>query len=477
MEGKGIGMRVIDRLLSLGTEKNDDIQKTQLTRQVNGLNLFFVFVAAGGAALVLFAIPKPGFLVVVQLCAALAYLGGLVLSSRGQLNLARRTTIYVFELQMFFLIMLTNVSTSGVLFVVIIYPLLAALFGVSRFQHMAISFLQVAAIFILHLFYPELESGIMSFYSLDSSATLAMTLISLFLIPLISAVVIDMFFRENMRAHKKMKGLLNEITVTNRKLEVYAERLRDESQRLQAEVNIARKIQTMVLPSAEEIDRVRSLEISCMMMTAAEVGGDYYDVIDIGDTVTIGIGDVTGHGLSSGIIMLMAQTVIRTLAEMRITDPNVLLNTVNSVLYANIHRINEDRNMTLALLTYRDGRFVVTGQHESFVVLRTSGAIEILDTMELGFYVGLMPDISGKVGRMEIVLEPGDLLLLYSDGITEAMAPEGEQFGLERICATVRKYAGLPTGKIVAKFMKDVCNFMGDSEIQDDISLVVIRQK
>jgi serine phosphatase RsbU (regulator of sigma subunit) len=464
-------------LLCLGTDKKDDIQKTQLVRQVNGLNLFFALVAPSTALLVWFYIPHSAFLVTVQICAAVAYVFCIWLTSRGYVQSVRNITIYVFELQMFSAIMLTNVSASGVLFVVIIYPLLAALFEVSRFQHMTISFVQVIAVYVLHIFFPGIERRIMSFYSLDASATTIMTIMCLFVIPLISTVVIDLFFRENMLARKKLKALVSEITVSNRKLEIYAERLRDESLRLQEEVNIARKIQTMVLPSVDEIDKIELLEISCMMMTADEVGGDYYDVIPLDDTVTIGIGDVTGHGLSSGIIMMMAQTVIRTLAEMRVSDPSILMNVVNRVLYANIHRIREDRNMTLALITYRDRRFVVTGQHESVIILRKDGRNEIVDTMDLGFYVGLMPDISDKIGQLDIALESGDLMILYSDGITEAENPAGVQFGQELIVSTMRKYTGLPTQKIVSKFMKDLCNYMGDSIIQDDISLVVIRQK
>ncbi len=470
-------MKVIESLLSLGTSEQDDIQVTQLARQVNGLNLFFTFVAASGALLVGFTIPHPGLLIAVQVTAAFAYLFCLLLSARGYRTFVRRITIYIFELQMFFIIILTNVSTSGVLFVVIIYPLLAALFEVSRFKHMVISFVEVIIIFLIHFLLPDLELSIKRFYSLDPSATTVMTIISLFLIPFISAVVIDLFFRENLNARKKLRGLVNEITLSNKKLEIYAERLRDESMRLQAEVNIARKIQTMVLPSVEETESVHLLEISCIMMTADEVGGDYYDVIRIDDTITIGIGDVTGHGLSSGVIMLMAQTVIRTMAEMKITNPAVLMNIINRVLYANIHRIKEDRNMTLALITYKNKKFVVTGQHESVILIRTSGQVEIIDTMDLGFYVGLIEDITDKIGQIEIGLEPGDLMVLYSDGITEAENREGIQFGQNAVCETIKKYALFPTEKIIGKFMKDLCNYIGDSIIQDDISLVVIKQK
>lgn len=470
-------MNLIDRFLSLGTRAQDDIQTVRLTRQVNGLNIFYTLVASAAAVMIGLFIPHPEFLMVVQICATVIYVACLILTARGYLQFVRGITIHIFELQMFFAILLTNAWASGVLFVVIVYPVLAALVEVSRLRHLIISLVQIATIFILHFGFPDLETRIRSFYSLEPAASDVITTMSLLMIPFIATVIIEIIFRENLLAREKQKHLLNEITISNRQLGIYAERLRDESQRLLAEVNIARKIQTMVLPSAEEIEQVHLLEIAGMMITADEVGGDYYDVIKVDDTITIGIGDVTGHGLSSGIIMLMAQTVVRTMAEMKVSDPHVMMNIVNRVLYANIQRIKEDRNMTLALITYQNGRFVVTGQHESVIVVRTSGAVEIIDTMDLGFYVGLMPDISANINHREISLQPGDLMVLYSDGITEAENLAGEQFGLELICAGIKRYADLPTAKIASKFMKDLFNYMGDSIIQDDISLVVIRQK
>lgn len=470
-------MKVLDRLLSLGTKPTDDILKVQLTRQVNGLNVFYAFVATAAAVLIVLFIPHPEFLLAVQVLAAVIYISSIVATARGYVNVVRGTTIYVFEVQMFFAILLTNGWSSGVIFVVTVYPLLAALMEIPRFRHLVFGYIQVIAIFSMHFIFPEAERFIMRFYNLEPAASTVVSVMALVTWPLMAAVIIEIIFSENLRAREKQKTLLSEITVSNKKLEVYAERLRDESLRLQAEVNIARKIQTMVLPSAEEIGAVDSLEISCMMITADEVGGDYYDIIKVDDTVTIGIGDVTGHGLSSGIIMLMAETVIRTLAEMKVHDPAHFINVVNRVLYSNIKRIHEDRNMTLALISYRDGRCVVTGQHESIIVVRSSGLIDVYDTMDLGFYVGLMPDISAQVGQMEIRLNPGDLMVLYSDGITEAENPSGEQFGLDNIGKSVKRYAELPTDKILGKFMRDLYNFMGETVIQDDISLVVIRQK
>jgi serine phosphatase RsbU (regulator of sigma subunit) len=306
---------------------------------------------------------------------------------------------------------------------------------------------------------------------------LAFVLVALAVTLLVASGLIVLLFRENRRVKNEHKSLWAQLTLSNRKLEIYAERLRDESMRLQAEVNIARKIQTMVLPRAAEMQSVVDLEIAASMMTAAEVGGDYYDVIQVGPTVTLGIGDVTGHGLASGVIMLMAQTVVRTLAELGTLAPEAFLAVVNRVLFANIQRIREDRNMTLMLLTYREGRFVLTGQHENVLILRNTGAFEVLDSLNLGFYVGLLPDIADKVSSLVVSLEPGELMVLYTDGITEAQSPSGLAFGEQGLCEVVLRYQRHPVEKLGSKVLQAVTNHIGDALILDDLSLVLIRQR
>jgi len=113
-----------------------------------------------------------------------------------------------------------------------------------------------------------------------------------------------------------------EITKLNQKLKV-------ENLRLGAELDIARRVQQMILPRSEELEAIANLDIAGYMAPADEVGGDYYDVLVEDGVVTIGIGDVTGHGLESGLVMMMAQTIIRTLKEVREADPVRFLNTVN----------------------------------------------------------------------------------------------------------------------------------------------------
>ncbi|HBL10770.1 MAG TPA: hypothetical protein DD379_05080, partial [Cyanobacteria bacterium UBA11162] len=139
-----------------------------------------------------------------------------------------------------------------------------------------------------------------------------------------------------------------------------------------------------------------------------EVGGDYYDVLDTDGVVTIGIGDVTGHGLESGILMVMAQTAVRTLKEIREQDPVRFLDTLNRTIYKNVQRMNSDKNLTLAILNYSNGRISISGQHEETLVVRKGGEIERIDTMDLGLPIGLDENIADLISHITVELELGD---------------------------------------------------------------------
>ena len=213
------------------------------------------------------------------------------------------------------------------------------------------------------------------------------------------------------------------------KISVLNEKLTDENLRLSAELDIAKKLQLMVLPGKVELGKIDDLDIACAMNPADEVGGDYYDCFQTNGTVNIGIGDVTGHGLSAGVIMLMAQTAIKTIALMGERDIKRCLAMVNKVLYSNIERITEDRSMTLSLINYVDKTFTVAGQHEAVLVARNSGKVEVVETGELGMFVGFEPDITKFIGQDKIRLESGETLVLYTDGVTEAVNERGQEFG------------------------------------------------
>lgn len=282
-------------------------------------------------------------------------------------------------------------------------------------------------------------------------------------------------YTENLEA--KVAKRTADLSRANAEITRLNEQLRGENLRLGAELDVARHLQSMVLPGEREIQSVPELDIACSMRPADEVGGDYYDILRFGGSVFLGIGDVTGHGLSAGVIMLMAQTALLTLSESGENDMKRILTVLNQVLFKNILRINEDKNMTLAVLQYRDGAFSVVGQHEAVLICRADGSVEVVDTMDLGIPVGLDQDIASLVGVAQFSLAPGDTVVLYTDGVTEAVNLAGELFGLDRLCASLARHRGGEAQAVMDQIMTDLYRFIGDTKILDDISLMVIRQK
>jgi sigma-B regulation protein RsbU (phosphoserine phosphatase) len=153
--------------------------------------------------------------------------------------------------------------------------------------------------------------------------------------------------------------------------------------RMQSELDFVGQMQQLILPAPDELAAIDGLDIAGFMESADEVGGDYYDVLHTDGVVTIGIGDVTGHGLESGMLMVMTQAAVRTLQEIRESDPVRFLATLNRTLYQNVQRMRSDKNLTLALLTYAQGHVRISGQHEEALVVRRGGVIERIDTLDL----------------------------------------------------------------------------------------------
>ena len=247
--------------------------------------------------------------------------------------------------------------------------------------------------------------------------------------------------------------------------------------RLSAEVEVIKKLQKMVLPQALELDLIQDLEIASFIQPADEVGGDYYDVLSQENRVKIGIGDVTGHGLESGLLMIMAQTAVRTLQESSETDPVKFMDILNRTLYGNIQRMSSSKNMTLALLDYADKSIQLSGQHEEVILVRAGGTVERIDTVDLGFPIGLDADIAEFIGQQTIPLNSGDVVVLYTDGITEAENIEGVQYGLERLCEIVAHNSQNSAEKIKQAIVEDVWSYIGAQKVFDDMTVVVIKQK
>jgi serine phosphatase RsbU (regulator of sigma subunit) len=253
--------------------------------------------------------------------------------------------------------------------------------------------------------------------------------------------------------------------------------LKQENMRLAAEVEVTHRLQQMLLPTQQELNKIKELEIAGFMAPADEVGGDYYDVLCHNDQIKIGIGDVTGHGLESGVVMLMVQTAIRTLLTHNETSHVNFLTTLNQVIYDNVERMNCDKNLTLALLDYKDGILYLSGQHEMVIVARADSTVELVDTKDLGFPIGLDEDIADFIAQTAIHLNPGDGVILYTDGITEAQDSQRKQYGLKRLCHIVSDHWHHSASEIQQAIIDDVKAHIGLQKVFDDITVLVLKRK
>jgi sigma-B regulation protein RsbU (phosphoserine phosphatase) len=247
-----------------------------------------------------------------------------------------------------------------------------------------------------------------------------------------------------------------------------------ERERLAKELEIATKIQTTLLPN--QLD-VKSLEIAAIMKPASEVGGDYYEVIPLAPYCWLAIGDVAGHGLTAGLIMLMIQSALACAVRSdRAATPGKVLAALNQTLCDNIRdRMVRDEHVTLTILRYEDGgKLTFAGAHEDLILCRArTGRAELIRSP--GTWLGILPEAVDAAQMGHLHLEEGDLLVLYTDGITEAMNEAGALYGIERLSSAIEAVQAESVHRIRDHVIDDVARW--STQVTDDITLVVIRHR
>jgi sigma-B regulation protein RsbU (phosphoserine phosphatase) len=283
------------------------------------------------------------------------------------------------------------------------------------------------------------------------------------------------------QVNKNLEDIIDERTKelieANQEINSLNQRLTVENYRMSSELAVTRKLQEMILPRAKELNSIKELDIVGFMEPADEVGGDYYDVLQRNGRIKIGIGDVTGHGLESGVIMIMVQTAIRTLLINGEGNSVKFLSTVNQTIYENLQRMNCDKSLSLILMDYHDNKLYLSGQHESVIVIRSNGEVEIIDTDSLGFPIGLTDEITEFIFELEIHLGLGDIVLLYTDGIPEAENQSKQHYGLKRLIKLISEAHKKPIDQIREIVIKDVREFIGSHKVYDDITFMVMKRK
>jgi serine phosphatase RsbU (regulator of sigma subunit) len=259
---------------------------------------------------------------------------------------------------------------------------------------------------------------------------------------------------------------------------VVIETVTQQRARIAAEMDVARRIQMNLLPKDPTI---RGLELACYMEPAEEVGGDYYDIYTIGDRVWILLGDVTGHGLSSGLVMLMAQSIIRSILHTQPDiSPSALNVLANKVLYDNLQRLKEDRQMTIVSICMNpENRFVLSGSHDNMYIYRhATREVETISVSQLPCGLGFVNELEQfDVSEATYQLYEKDLLLLITDGVTEA-ASGGDYskgtFEEKRLISFIKEYADQPIEQIKANLQRKLREFTG-GVFHDDVTFLIAR--
>lgn len=246
---------------------------------------------------------------------------------------------------------------------------------------------------------------------------------------------------------------------------------------LDHEMSLARRIQTSLLPTLID-DFHPDFEITATMLPAEQVGGDFYDITyDRAGNLWLAIGDVSGHGVTPGLIMMMAQTVHTTVTTNIDCDARNVVIMLNDILYRNVHeRLHESHFMTFSALKYLgEGRFQYSGAHLSMIVFRQkTESCELIRTK--GVYLNFIADISRGTKNDEIDLQYGDILVLYTDGLTEAQNKDGKMLDIGGLQKIVEQHANQEPAEMKDMLMADVIQWCNNKR-DDDMSVVIIKRK
>jgi serine phosphatase RsbU (regulator of sigma subunit)/ligand-binding sensor domain-containing protein len=327
-----------------------------------------------------------------------------------------------------------------------------------------------------------------------------------------------------------------QITNQKNRIEHYAVQLKTAKDEIWGEMELAKKIQTTLLP---ENPHIPGYDMAVYMNPADEVGGDYYDVIyvenndcrggscarpqesrqsqradlcsndsvenresayaitpdnsrtptadpgqpqgfaptgspttDLEPSYWLSIGDVSGHGVSAGLVMMMVQTAIRTALDSNPSQtPQNILAKVNRIIFDNINKLKEDKYMTITLMSVQaDGTLHYSGLHQDIMVFHQHDrAVELIETK--GMWLGLTPEIYDQLQVEQIHLNPGDTMLLYTDGIIEAFDSHGQMYSEEKLIGILKDHGHLSCEQI----KKMILHSLSEYNCQDDVSLVILK--
>jgi serine phosphatase RsbU (regulator of sigma subunit)/predicted enzyme related to lactoylglutathione lyase len=249
----------------------------------------------------------------------------------------------------------------------------------------------------------------------------------------------------------------------------YAEKLENE-RRMEQELDIAKQVQARLFP--QTLPEISGLDYAGICVQARSVGGDYYDFLELGmERLAMVVGDIAGKGIAAALLMANLQANLRSQLVSAAGHPEKVLESVNKLLFENT---NPSAYATLFFVGYdaASGRLSYANcGHVPGLILRNGGTVERLDSNNTVLGLFECWDCSFSSAQ----LATGDLLALYTDGITECPNSDGEEFGEARLVDALRTFSTLQPRELGAAIIRNVLDFSNGNQA-DDLTLIVARR-
>lgn len=265
--------------------------------------------------------------------------------------------------------------------------------------------------------------------------------------------------------------------------------LKRENQLLGEQLRIAKEVQQGLFPQTLPV--MKNLDYQGVCIPASGVGGDYYDFLKLQERqLSIALGDVSGKGISAALLMASLQALFRSNAPLRAGALNDLVSDINHLMCSSTDTskfatffcgIYDDQNRVLTYvnaghdppLWFRRREVPSDGKGPSTPPWQSSNSWETVRLRTGGLVLGLFPEAAYSCEQIK--MQPGDLLLVFTDGATEAFNAEEEEFGEKRLEAVVKKNMGLPASQLADLILEEIGQFVGDIPQHDDLTLLVAK--
>ncbi|MBE2279005.1 MAG: serine/threonine-protein phosphatase [Ignavibacteriaceae bacterium] len=245
-----------------------------------------------------------------------------------------------------------------------------------------------------------------------------------------------------------------------------------EKERLEKELDVARKMQMSIVPA--EAPKLRNAEISCSFIPAFEVGGDYYDFFTLSENkLGIIIADVSGKGISAAFIMAELRGIFESLTKLK-QEPKDILIFVNQIL----NRILDRKSFisaVFAVLDLETGELVLSRAGHCPPVLLSNGVINLIRPEGIALGMNYQGKFDGFLEEVKFTLKDDDLLFLYTDGVTESKNSTLEDFGENRLYEIIKNYGDCSPDEITNKLIKEITIFSENNSQHDDISFIILK--